>query len=399
MRRRSGPVEDFDGLRRIPFSKPFIAGRELHHIGRAVAFENISGDGFFTQACSSFFENRYDVPKVLMVTSCTSALEMAVMLCELEPGDEVILPSFTFVSTANAIVRAGGTPVFVDIRPDTLNIDESLIEEAITPRTKALLPIHYAGVGAEMDAIIDVASRHGLTVIEDAAQGVEASISGRPLGSIGDLGCFSFHETKNLVCGEGGALLINNPDLVERAEILRDKGTNRQQFFRGNVDKYTWVDVGSSYVPSEITCAFLFGQLEMIESISAQRARVYGWYEDRLKPLADQGLLSLPVVPAHCEPNHHIFHVLLPDGHTRNDVMGHLNRQLIGAVFHYIPLHNSPMGLQIRPDQPVLPVTESVSDRLLRLPMYHELTEADVDRVVVEIEAILNARSEFAVAV
>jgi dTDP-4-amino-4,6-dideoxygalactose transaminase len=372
-------------MRRIPFSKPFIAGRELHHIARAVALENIAGDGFFTQACSSFFEKRYDVSKALMVTSCTSALEMSVMLCGIGPGDEVILPSFTFVSTANAIVRAGGTPVFVDVRPDTLNIDESLIEDAITDRTKALLPIHYAGVGAEMRAINEIAARHGLMVIEDAAQGVEASIDGRPLGSIGDLGCYSFHETKNFVCGEGGALVVNNPDLVDRAEILRDKGTNRQQFFRGNVDKYTWVDIGSSYVPSEITCAFLFGQLETIDSISNQRANAYRWYEERLQPLADEGLLRLPTVPEHTQTNHHIFYILLPDQDIRNSVMGHLNRQMISAVFHYIPLHNSPMGLKLRPDQPPLPVTEDVAGRILRLPMYHELLEEDVDRIVEEI--------------
>ncbi|MCA9110279.1 MAG: dTDP-4-amino-4,6-dideoxygalactose transaminase, partial [Planctomycetaceae bacterium] len=262
----------------MPFNKPFIAGKELYYIAEAVTFGNIAGDGHFTKSCSRFFEERFRIPKVLMTPSCTAALEMAALLCDFEPGDEVIVPSYTFVSTVSAFVREGAKPVFVDIRPDTLNLDESKIEQAITEKTRAIVPVHYAGVGCEMDRIMEIAERHKLLVIEDAAQGVNASYKGRALGSIGHLGSFSFHETKNYICGEGGALCINDERFIERAEILRDKGTNRQRFFRGEVDKYTWVDVGSSYVPSEICSAFLYGQLELLDTIAERRKQIYASY-------------------------------------------------------------------------------------------------------------------------
>jgi dTDP-4-amino-4,6-dideoxygalactose transaminase len=373
----------------IPFNRPFIAGKELFYIAQAVTRGQISGDGHFTEQCCRFFEQRYGIPKVLMTPSCTAALEMAAMLGRLAPGDEVILPSYTFVSTANAVVRLGAKPVFVDIRPDTLNLDERLIEAAITPRTRAIVPVHYAGVGCEMDAIMAIAARHDLLVIEDAAQGVNAFYRERALGSIGHLGCYSFHETKNYVCGEGGALCINDRHYIERAEILRDKGTNRKQFFRGQVDKYTWVEVGSSYVPSEIASAFLFGQLEMAEVISQRREEIYHGYLEELRPLADEGLLELPSAPAHCRQNYHLFYILLPDGPTRDHVMESLAREQINAVFHYIPLHSSPMGQTFGYQGNDLPVTESVSRRLLRLPLYFELSTDARKRVTDAVSRIL----------
>ena len=302
----------------IPFNKPYVAGKELYYIAQAVTFGNISGDGYFTKASAKLLEDRLDIRKVLLTPSCTAALEMAAMLCGLGPGDEVIMPSFTFVSTANAVVRMGARPVFVDIRADTLNIDESLIEAAITPRTKAIWVVHYAGVACEMDTIMNIADRHNLWVVEDAAQAVSSTYNGRALGSLGHLGCYSFHETKNYICGEGGALCINDPHFIERAEILRDKGTNRQQFFRGEVDKYTWVDIGSSYVPSEIASAFLFGQLEMLDAIRDRRRAIFDNYSNLLKPLNDAGLLRSPVIPTSCESNYHTFYCLLPSAAARD---------------------------------------------------------------------------------
>lgn len=373
----------------IPFNKPFIAGRELYHIAKTVTYERIAADGAFTRECSRLLEERFGIRRVLMVTSCTAALEMAAMLCELEPGDEVIMPGFTFVSTASAVVRAGGRPVFVDIRPDTLNIDEEEVERAITPRTRAILPIHYAGVGAEMNDLCRLADDHGLRIIEDAAQAVNARYRGRALGSIGDLGCFSFHETKNYVSGEGGALCINDPALVERAEILRDKGTNRQQYFRGQADKYTWVDVGSSFAQSEILCAFLYAQLEVMDSLLALRGKIYNWYVEHMSPLERAGLLSLPKHPAHCESNSHIFFVLLPDEEIRDGLMNYLAERNIHAVFHYVPLHTSPMAKKLGCATPSLPVTEAMSSRLLRLPFYYELREEDIVRIARTIRAYL----------
>lgn len=371
----------------IPFNKPFIAGKELYYVAQAVTLGNIGGDGHFTRACSRLMENEFGVHKILLTPSCTAALEMAAMLCDLGPGDEVILPSYTFVSTANAIVRLGATPRFVDIRPDTLNLDDSLVEDAITPKTKAIFPVHYAGVSCEMDRLMTIARAYNLAVVEDAAQGVNARYNGRALGSIGTLGAYSFHETKNYICGEGGALCLNTPELVERAEIIRDKGTNRKQFFRGQVDKYTWVDVGSSYVPSEICSAFLYAQLEMLEAISKRRQLLYERYRERLKPLEEDGLLRLPIVPEECESNYHLFYLLLPDRQTRDGLMAHLKEKGILAVFHYIPLHTAPMGRKFGYAEGDLPVTEELSGRLLRLPLYYEITEQEQARVVSEVVA------------
>ena len=299
----------------IPFNKPYIAGKELFYIAQAVTLGNIGGDGRFTQQCSRLLENRFGIGKVLLTPSCTAALEMAAMLADLGPGDEVIVPSYTFVSTVNAFVRMGAEPVFVDIRPDTLNIDDRLIERAITPRTKAIFPVHYAGVACEMDNIMALAEKYNLFVVEDAAQAVNSFYDGRALGSIGHLGCYSFHETKNYVCGEGGALCINDPALIQRAEIFRDKGTNRQQFYRGDVDKYTWVDVGSSYVPSEISSAFLYGQLEMMDELTERRCKIYQFYREHLEELEKKGLLQIPFLPDedNCVSNYHLFYLLMPD--------------------------------------------------------------------------------------
>jgi dTDP-4-amino-4,6-dideoxygalactose transaminase len=367
---------------RIPFNRPFIAGKELYYIARAVALGNIGGDGYFTQQCSRLLEERFGCRAVLMVPSCTAALEMAAMLCGLGPGDEVIMPSYTFVSTANAVVRLGADPVFVDIRPDTLNLDDALIEEAITPRTRAIFPVHYAGVGCAMDRILTIAGAYGLRVVEDAAQAVNSWYEGRALGSLGDLGAYSFHETKNYICGEGGALCVNDPALLPRAEILRDKGTNRQQFFRGQVDKYTWVDVGSSYVPSEVCCAFLYAQLEMLDAITQRRRQIYAFYRHHLQPLEDEGLLRLPYIPEECTSNCHLFYVLLPDGEARDGLIRALGEAGIQAVFHYVPLHSSPMGQALGWQRGDLPVTEDVSARLVRLPFYHEMTEGEQTAVV-----------------
>ena len=366
----------------IPFNKPFIAGRELFYIAQAVTLGNIAGDGAFTQKCCRLLEDRFQIGHVLLTPSCTAALEMAAMLCDLGPGDEVILPTYTFVSTANAIVRLGARPVFVDSRPDTLNIDDALIEEAITPKTKAIIVVHYAGVGCEMDRILTIARQYGLKVIEDAAQGVNAFYNGKALGSLGDLGTYSFHETKNFSCGEGGALCINDPKLVERAEIIRDKGTNRRQFFRGQVDKYTWVDIGSSYVPSEITSAYLYGQLEQMDEITERRRRLYQFYRTRLKPLEAEGLLRVPRIPDDCESNYHLFYILLPNVATRDQLMSYLKSQGILAVFHYIPLHSSPMGRKFGDHERALPVADDLASRLLRLPLFHDLTEADQTRII-----------------
>jgi len=328
-----------------------------------------------------------------MTPSCTAALEMAALLCNLGPGDEVILPSFTFVSTANAVVRLGARPVFVDIRPDTLNMDEVAVEKAVTSRTRAIFPVHYAGVACAMDRIMALARRHGLAVVEDAAQGVNAFWDGRALGSIGTLGTYSFHETKNYICGEGGALCINDPDLIERAEIIRDKGTNRRQFFRGAVDKYTWVDVGSSYVPSEICCAFLYAQLELLDAITERRRQIYQTYRERLEPLEEAGLLRLPHIPEKCVSNSHLLYILLPDVQTRDALMAHLRQEGILAVFHYVPLHSSPMGQKFGYAEGQLPVTESVSGCMLRLPFYYDLTEADQDRIIETIKGFLEAKA------
>lgn len=373
----------------IPFNKPFIVGKELSYIAEAVANGMISGDGHFTQKCAQLLEERFGIHKVLLTPSCTAALEMAAMLCDVKPGDEVILPSFTFVSTANAVVRLGAKPVFIDIRSDTLNIDDARIEDAITPKTRAIFPVHYAGVGCEMDRIMTIARKHNLKVVEDAAQGVNASYNGRALGAIGDLGAYSFHETKNFICGEGGALCLNTPELVERAEIIRDKGANRRQFLRGQVDKYTWVAVGSSYVPSEICSAFLYAQLELMDAINERRRERYQFYRRNLKPLEADGLLQLPRIPEECETNSHLFWIILPDVATRDGLITHLKASGIMAVFHYVPLHSSPMGRTFGYQEGDLPVTENLSSRLLRLPLYFDITEPEQTRVIKAVSKFL----------
>ncbi|MBM4088144.1 MAG: dTDP-4-amino-4,6-dideoxygalactose transaminase [Planctomycetes bacterium] len=370
----------------IPFNKPSIVGKELEYIAQAVSLGNIGADGHFTRRCAEYLETRFHVGKALMTPSCTAALEMAAILCELQPGDEVVMPSFTFVSTANAVVRMGARPVFVDIRPDTLNLDERLIEAALSPRTRAIFPVHYAGVACEMDPILELARDRKLLVVEDAAQGVNAYYRQRPLGSLGQLATYSFHETKNFVCGEGGALCVNCPELVERAHIIRDKGTNRQKFFRGDVDKYSWVDVGGSYVPSEIVCAFLLAQLEAMDDITRRREAIFEHYDRQLRPLQQQGLLRVPYAPDHCRTNCHIYYLVLPSQELRDGLIGRLREQAIHAVFHYVPLHASPMGQKLGYREGDLPVTESLSSRLVRLPLYLELStprqQAVVDQVI-----------------
>ncbi|TWI02973.1 dTDP-4-amino-4,6-dideoxygalactose transaminase [Luteimonas cucumeris] len=354
----------------IPFNKPFMTGHEVEYILRARANGHLSGDGPFTKACHRSLEKMTGSPKALLTHSCTAALEMAALLLNLQPGDEVIMPSFTFVSTANAFVLRGATPVFVDIRPDTLNVDENLIEAAISPRTKAICVVHYAGVSCEMDAILAVGARHGIAVIEDAAQGIMAAYKSRPLGGIGEMGALSFHETKNVIAGEGGALLVNSPALLERAEVIREKGTNRSKFFRGQVDKYTWVDLGSSFLPSELIAAFLAAQLEDAQAITSRRLDIWSKYHQWAEPLEKAGLLRRPVVPGHCTHNAHMYYVLLPDLEQRTAFLAEMRKAGIGAVFHYIPLHSSPAGRRLGKSSGELDVTASTSDRLVRLPLW-----------------------------
>jgi dTDP-4-amino-4,6-dideoxygalactose transaminase len=366
---------------RIPFNKPAIVGSELTYIGQAVAGLHASDDGPFTKRAKVLLEKSFDAKRVLLTTSCTSALELAALLCNLQTGDEVIVPSYTFVSTANAFVLRGARPTFVDIRRDTLNIDERLIEEAITPRTRAIFPIHYAGVACEMDAIMDIANRHGLWVVEDAAQGVHARYKDRWLGTIGHLGCYSFHETKNISCGEGGALVINDSAMELRAEILREKGTNRSQFSRGQVDKYTWVDVGSSYGPSDMLAAFLVGQIENMEKVTRRRSEIFERYAAILAPLAECGLITLPALPPHCTTNYHMFYLLTADVQERTALIAHLRAAGILAVFHYVPLHSSPFAESLGLPGKHLPNTEELSARVLRLPMYFDLRDEEVEEV------------------
>ena len=366
----------------IPFNKPAIVGAELIYVGQAVAGGHASGDGPFTRRAQKLMQERFGARRVLLTTSCTAALEMAALLCGLSPGDEVILPSYTFVSTANAVALRGATPVFVDIRPDTLNIDERLIEAAVTPRTRAIFPVHYAGVACEMDEIMAIAKRHNLLVVEDAAQGVYAQYKGRWLGTIGHIGCYSFHETKNFSCGEGGAMVVNDPAFEARAEILREKGTNRSQFLRGQVDKYTWVDIGSSYVPSDMLAAFLLGQLENMEKITLRRGEIFHRYATLLAPLASKGLIRAPIVPRHCATNHHMFYLLAAGLDERTSLIAHLREAGILAVFHYVPLHSSPFARSLGLPILNLPITDDASSRLLRLPMYYDLTDFQINRVV-----------------
>lgn len=366
-----------------------MTGKELWYIAQAHAAGHLSGDGQFTKRCSQWLEQRMGSAKALLTHSCTAALEMAAMLANLGPGDEVIMPSYTFVSTANAFVLRGATPVFVDIRSDTLNIDETLIEAAITPRTKAIVPVHYAGVACEMDTIMDIARRHELLVIEDAAQGIMSFYKGQPLGSIGHLGCLSFHETKNIISGEGGALLINDIEFVERAEIIREKGTNRSQFFRGQVDKYTWCDIGSSFLPGELITAFLWAQMEAADDINQRRLALWQRYHDALAPFERAGLARRPVVPTHCQHNAHMYYLLLPDLAARTRFIEKLEAKGIGAVFHYVPLHSAPACTVYGRAHGNMHHTDSLSDRLVRLPLWMGLEE-HFNEVIFEIGNVLD---------
>lgn len=367
---------------KIPFNKPFIVGKELCYIAQSVLVEShLSGDGLFTKRCHQWLEEKLGCARVFLTHSCTGALEMAAILCSIQSGDEVIMPSFTFVSTANAFVLRGGVPVFVDIRPDTLNMNEELIESAITKRTRAIVPMHYAGVACAMDEILEIARRYDLWVIEDAAQALLSTYKRRYLGTLGHLGCLSFHETKNITSGEGGALMVNDPRFIERAEIIREKGTNRNKFFRGEVDKYAWVDIGSSFLPSELVGAFLYAQLEQAERINTTRCRLVERYTHLLSPLEEKGVLRLPLIGNDCTCNGHLFYIITNSLEERNQLLHHLREGGIYAVFHYVPLHSSPAGRRYGRVCGEMHVTDGVSDRLIRLPMYYEMKEEEVDRV------------------
>jgi len=372
----------------IPFNKPFIAGKEMYYMAQAVLGGHSAGDGPFTMKCQKFIEEFLHAPKALLTQSYASALDMAAMLCDVGPGDEVIMPSFAFVSVANSFYMRGATPVFVDIRPDTLNIDESQIEQAVTDHTRVIVVPHYAGVGSEMDTLMEIAKRHKLLIVEDVANGFGSQYQGKHLGTIGDLGVISFHETNNIMCGEGGALLVNNEKFIEKAEIIREKGTNRSKFFRGEVDKYTWVDIGSSFLPSDLVAAFLYGQLEAADSITQKRNEIFRYYSKQFAPLCEQGTVSIPVDPSplKCSHNANLFYLLIgtePD--DRDSLLAYLKEKNINAVFHYIPLHTSPMGVKMGYKEGNLPIAEDISGRLVRLPCYYELTREDQDRVIEDI--------------
>jgi dTDP-4-amino-4,6-dideoxygalactose transaminase len=371
---------------KIPFNIPSLSGKELEYVADVVRSGCISGDGVYTKKCHDLLEEALHVPKVLLTTSCTAALEMAALLLEVGPGDEVIFPSFTFVSTVNSFVLRGVHPVFSDIRPDTLNLDETRLERLLTPRTKAIVAMHYAGVGCEMNTILEIAARRGLPVVEDNAHGLFGKYNGRYLGTFGSLAAQSFHETKNFTCGEGGALLINDPRYIERAEIIREKGTNRSRFFRGEVDKYSWIDVGSSYLPSDILAAFLFAQLEMREQIQSRRKRVWEYYARHLRDWAQDNHVQLPHIPESCEQPYHIFYLLLPSPDIREALIARLKERGILSVFHYLPLHLSEMGRKFGGKEGDCPVAESVSGRLLRLPFYSRLTEPEQASVVAALQ-------------
>lgn len=366
----------------ISFNVPPFVGNELDYVKQAIESHKICGDGQFTKKCNAWLEQRFHAQMVLLTTSGTTALDMAALLCGLKPGDEVILPSFTFSSTATAFVLAGAKLVFVDIRPDTMNIDETKIEAAITDKTKAIVPMHYAGVACEMDTIMEIAKRHGLMVVEDAAQGVMSTYKGRALGTIGDFGCYSFHETKNYSMGEGGALVINNPEYNERAEILREKGTDRSKFFRGQVDKYTWVDFGDSYLPSELNAAYLWGQLEVADQINENRLTTWNAYHEAFRPLQERGLVERPVIPEECVHNAHMYYLKCKDLAERTALISFLKERNVNAVFHYIPLHSAPAGLRFGRFNGEDRYTTVESERLVRLPLYYGLTAEDREKVI-----------------
>lgn len=370
----------------IPFNKPYMTGRELWLISQAHNSSQLAGDGNFTRHCHTWLENHFGCVKALLTHSCTSALEMAAILADIQPGDEVIMPSYTFVSTANAFVLRGGVPVFVDIRPDTLNLDENLVEAAITDKTRAIVPVHYAGVSCEMSPLQNLANQYDLLLIEDAAQGMMATANGKPLGSQGHLGCLSFHETKNIISGEGGALLVNDARFAQRAEIIREKGTNRSQFFRGQVDKYTWVDLGSSYLPGEVIAAFLYAQLEEANFITTTRLSLWNHYHQRLKPLEQVDKLRRPIIPDYCQHNAHMYYILVKDLATRSALIEHLKQSEINPVFHYVPLHSSPAGKRYGRQHGSLAHTEELSDRLLRLPLFPELALDQVEIITTAIQ-------------
>jgi dTDP-4-amino-4,6-dideoxygalactose transaminase len=371
---------------RIPFNKPCIIGRELHYMAETVVSGQTAGEGRFVRACERLLEKRFDATRVLLTTSCTSALEMAAILCDLQPGDEVILPSYTFVSTANAFYLQGAKLVFVDIRPDTLNLDESLIEAAVTDRTRVIAPVHYAGVSTAMRDVKALARKHDLMVVEDAAQSVNATYEGQYSGTIGDFGCFSFHETKNFICGEGGALVVRDPAVVARAECVREDGTNRRLFDRGEIDRYEWTDRGSSYLLPELLAAFLYAQLENMDRITQRRGEIYHRYRAALEPLERRGDIRLPVIPDDCVTNYHMFYLLAESEPVRAALISHLKERGVLSVFHYVSLHASPVGRSLGYRRGMLPVTEATSDRLLRLPMYFDLTDDEVDAVIAGIQ-------------
>lgn len=366
----------------IQFNRPYMTGKELYYIAEAKFGNMLAGDGPFTKRCHNWLEQNSGCSKALLTHSCTAALEMAALLLDIQPGDEIIMPSYTFVSTANAFVLRGGVPVFVDIREDTLNLDERLIEDAITPRTRAIVPVHYAGIACEMDTIMSIAKKHGLKVVEDAAQGVMANYKGRALGSIGDIGAYSFHETKNVISGEGGALLVNDPKMVLRAEVIREKGTDRSRFFRGEVDKYTWQEVGSSFLPGELIAAFLWAQLEEADRITEVRLDSWRRYHELLEPLETKGVLRRPIVPEGCQHNAHMYYVLLASEIDRQKVLAEFKRNEIFSVFHYVPLHSSPAGIRYGRAHGELEVTVRQSERLIRLPLWVGLSAEQQSRVV-----------------
>jgi len=367
--------------RSITFNQPCLVGKELVYIADAIKKQHASGDGYYTKACHGFFEEQFSVKKALLTTSCTHALELAAILCDIEPGDEVIVPSFTFTSTVNAFVLRGAIPIFCDVRADTKNIDETLVPQLITRRTKAIVPVHYAGVACEMDSLLQLAKAHGLFLIEDNAQGIFGNYRGQKLGTFGDFGALSFHETKNINCGEEGALFINNPNFVQRAEIIREKGTNRSQFFRGEVDKYGWVDVGSSFLPSDILAAYLWAQLEASTEIKNKRKQIWETYYGELRNWAVRLGIGLPFVPEYVEQSYHMFYLVMPDLASRTDFIKHLNKRNIKAVFHYQALHNSPMGLKLGGKPGQCPISEKMSDQLVRLPFYNGLTELELEYI------------------
>jgi dTDP-4-amino-4,6-dideoxygalactose transaminase len=371
----------------IPFNRPSVIGNEIEYMHAAIDSGHLSGDGTFTKRCNQYLEKSLNVPKVLLTTSCTHALEMSAFILNIQPGDEFIVPSFTFVTTANSFVIRGAKPIFIDIRSDTLNLDECQLEALITSRTRAIIPVHYAGIGCEMDVIIEIAKKYGIPIVEDNAHGLFGKYKGKFLGTFGALATQSFHETKNISCGEGGALLINNPDYFLRAEIIREKGTNRSQFFRGQVDKYTWVDIGSSYLPSEILAAFLYGQLEISNLIQEKRRKIWTTYHDALQDWAKLNSVQLPYIPEYCEQPYHMYYMLLPTLDIRQRLIAHLRERGIQSVFHYLPLQLSVMGNKFGGKAGDCPVTEDVSDRLLRLPFYNSLTGDEQGKVI---EAILD---------